>query len=97
MEPDAIQAVVIGLMKLSPVVAILIFGIRYFFNKEKDYQKEIKELNSEIREIEKGNLEIINKLADAIDNLSDSNENVHKEISNLKKMIQEKIDRYNEK
>lgn len=88
------EAIVISIMKLSPLVALLIFGIIYFFKKEKSYIDEIKELNLEIRKIERDNLEIIDKLADAIDNLSISNDNVHSEIKDLKSFIKEKLDRY---
>ena len=88
------EAILIGIMKLGPVVALLIFAIRYFYKKEKDAINDIKELNAEIRAIDRDNLEIISKLADAIDNMSDSSDNVHREIKELKDYIKEKIEKY---
>ena len=99
--------ILIELAKLSPIIAILVVGLIYFYKKEKAYKKEISdnkdkhdeqisELNKELRDNEKDNLQMISKLADSLDKISNvmntDNKLIRQEISNLKDIIQIKID-----
>ena len=86
-----IEEILSSLVKLSPVIALLVLGIYYFYKKEKELNKELNKeretchaeisaLNKEIRESERENLLIISKLSDVIDKLYDDNKDQHEQI-----------------
>ncbi len=91
------------LAKLSPIIALLIVGLIYFYRKESAYKKELKEeretcdvrldeLNKELRDNEKQNLEMIGKLANALEKLSDSTQDISKELVDLKHCVELKLE-----
>lgn len=84
------------LSKLAPVIAVLVAGIYYFFNKEKKYVTQIDALNKELRDNERGTLEIISKLTVTLDKLvendSASKSEIVNEIKTLREIIITKID-----
>jgi predicted CopG family antitoxin len=80
-----------SVIRMSPVFAVLVAAIYYFYKKEGDMDKamrkerdkchqEISDLNKEMREGEKENLLIISKLSDVIDRLFDDNKDQHELI-----------------
>jgi len=88
--------ILLGLAKLAPVIATLVAGIYYFFNKEKKYVAQIEELNKELRTNERETLDIISKLTVTLDKLVE-NDSVNKteiinEIKTLREIIMTKID-----
>lgn len=90
------------LVALSPIIAVLIVALIYFYKKEKSYKSELKDekdncekrldaLNKELRINERDNLELLNKLADALSKLSVSSESVSRDLIDLKLEIMLKL------
>lgn len=86
------------LAKSTPVVAVLVIGIKYFIKKEKEKdnvikekEEHIKDLNEEWRENNRESLEIISKLSRTIDKysyMSDKNKvEIMKEIEQLRVLL----------
>ena len=88
--------ILLGLAKLAPVIATLVVGIYYLFNKEKKYVEQIEALNKELRTNERETLDIISKLTVTLDKLVE-NDSVNKteiinEFKTLREIITTKID-----
>lgn len=86
-----IEELLLSLAKLSPIFALLVVAIYYFYKKERYLTKQLNEerqachndianLNKEMRDNERENLVIISKLSDVIDKLYDDNKDQHEVI-----------------
>lgn len=66
MEPETIS----NITSVAPVVGVLIYFILYFRAKEKEYKKEIKELNNHLKNTQVENLGLMKDFVNAIKDLT---------------------------
>ena len=66
MEPEVIS----NITSVAPVVGVLIYFILYFRAKEKEYKKEIKELNNHLKNTQVENLGLMKDFVNAIKDLT---------------------------
>lgn len=89
------EEILLGLAKISPIVAILIYVMWYLKSRLETKESEIKELNTQLRESEKSAIEAFNKISDVIKTMSMdqtmSNKEVVSELKNLKEWLKEQI------
>lgn len=72
------------LLPLSPLIAMLVAGIIYFYKENKNLHKENKELNAYIRENDKKNTQILAGVSATLDKVLTDNE---KNIEHIKEHI----------
>jgi phosphate/sulfate permease len=72
------------LLPLSPLIAMLVAGIIYFYKENKNLHKENKELNAYIRENDKKNTQILAGVSNTLDKVLTDNE---KNIEHIKEHI----------
>lgn len=87
--------ILIILAKAVPVIAALLFGIRYFYRKEKYYISTISNLQKELRDNEKDTLTLMGKLTNTLDRILNDNkedkQDILREIRELKDSINKKL------
>lgn len=98
------EAIIIELIKATPVIFFLIKAITYFRAKEKDLTKgiedkddHIKELNDAWRKSSDESLKIISKLSNAIDKFTFVSEKNKEEVMNEIDHLKDIISKFNKK
>ena len=89
------EEILLGLAKLSPIVAILVYMMYWLKTRVESKEEEIKQLNAQLRESERSALEAFNKISDVLKTMSMdqtmSNKEVVTELKNLKEWLKENI------
>jgi len=63
------EELLLGIAKLSPVIALLIASIFYFLKREKKFEAQIEELHKELRDSDKENVSLLIKVSATLDKL----------------------------